>query len=142
MLTCRPTFSRFLAQTGSPFQILRRALGRASGPIQENIMNRHMLLAVLLTLCLGVAEWTAIQAADGDGKKDVPRPAVATDEDLLKTAGLTGDGPALLDFLRKRTVQSLDTEKIKSLIKDLDNDSFQVREQASKELVNYRKFAE
>jgi hypothetical protein len=105
-------------------------------------MKKYVCVAVLLTLGLNVVEWSALQAADGDVKKDEPRPSVATDEDLLKAAGLTSDGPAMLDFFRKRTVQRFDPEKIKSLIKQLDDDSFQVREQASEELVKYRKFAE
>jgi hypothetical protein len=98
-------------------------------------MKKRVLLVMLLTLGLGVAEWPAIQAADGDVKKDEPRPAAAAEEDVLKAAGLRGGGPALLDFLRKRTVHPVDLEKIKSLIKQLDNDSFQLREQASEELV-------
>src|SRR6266576_1234828 len=105
-------------------------------------MKKRVLLALLLTLGLGVAEWPVIQAADGDVKKEEPRPAVAADEDVLKAAGLTGDGPALLDFFRKRTIQCVDLGKIKSLIKQFDNDSFKLREQASEELVKYRKFAE
>jgi len=105
-------------------------------------MKKPVLLAVLLTLGLNVAEWAALQAADADMKKSKPKPAVAADEALLKAAGLTGDGPALLDYFRKRTVQSVDPKKIKSLIKQLDDDSFQMRERASEELVKYRKFAE
>lgn len=103
-------------------------------------MKKPVLLAALLTLGLNVAEGAALQAADGEVKKG--EPAVAADESLLKAAGLTGDGPALLDFFRKRTVQSADPKKIKSLIKQLDDDSFRVREQASEELVKYRRFAE
>src|SRR5713101_8580149 len=98
-------------------------------------MKKPVLLAVLLTLGLNVAAWAALQAADADMKKGEPKPAVAADEALLKAAGLTGDGPALLDYFRKRTVQSVDPKKIKSLIKQLDDDSFQVRERASEELV-------
>ncbi|HMF10688.1 MAG TPA: hypothetical protein VKE94_00230 [Gemmataceae bacterium] len=105
-------------------------------------MKKHVFLAVLLTLYLDVAEWRATQAADGKLRKDQPGPAVAADEALLKAAGLTGDGPALLDFFRKRTVRSVDPEKLESLIRQLDDDSFEVREQASEELVKYRKFAE
>jgi hypothetical protein len=101
-----------------------------------------VLLAVLVMLGLDVAEWATVRAADPKMKKGEPGPAVAADEDLLKAAGLTGDGRALLDFFRKRTVQSVDPEKINALIKQLDDDSFQVREQASEELVNYRKFVE
>jgi hypothetical protein len=104
-------------------------------------MKKLVLLAVFLTLCLGVVEWPGVRGADGDVKKDEPG-TFAADEALLKAAGLTGDGPALLDFLRKRTVQSVDPEKIKSLIHQLDDESFQVRERASAELVKYRKFAE
>ena len=104
-------------------------------------MKKRVLLAVFLTLCLGVVEWPGVRGADGDVKKDEPG-TVATDEALLKAADLTGEGPALLDFLRKRTVQSVDPEKIKSLIHQLDDESFQVRERASAELVKYRRFAE
>jgi hypothetical protein len=105
-------------------------------------MKKPVLLAVLLTLGLNVADGAALQPADGEVKKGEPRPAVAADESLLKAAGLTGDGPALLDYFRKRTVQGVDPKKIKSLIKQLDDDSFQMREQASEELVKYRRFAE
>jgi hypothetical protein len=105
-------------------------------------MKKLVVLAVLLAFGLNVAEWAAIQAADGDMKKSDPRHADAGDEDLLKAAGLTGEAPALLDYFRNRTVQSVDPEKIKSLIKQLNDDSFKVREQASQELVKYRKFAE
>jgi HEAT repeat protein len=98
-------------------------------------------LPVFLTLCLGVVEWPGVRGADGDVKKSEPG-TDAADEALLKTAGLTGDGQALLDFFRQRTVQRVDPAKIKSLINQLDDESFQVREQASAELVKYRKFAE
>jgi hypothetical protein len=104
-------------------------------------MKKHLLLAVFLTLCLGVVERPGVRGADGDVKKDEPG-TVAANGALLKAAGLTGDGPALLDFFRKRTVQSVDLEKIQSLIHQLDDESFQVRERASAELVKYRKFAE
>jgi hypothetical protein len=57
-------------------------------------MKKPVLLSILLILGFDVAEWAAIQAADGDLKKGEP-PAVAADEALLKAAGLTGDGPGL-----------------------------------------------
>ena len=81
-------------------------------------MKKPVLLAVLLTLGLHVPDGAAIQAADGNLKKS--EAAVAADEDLLKAAGLTDDGPALLDYFRKRTVQSVDSEKIKLLIKQVE----------------------
>src|SRR6516165_7799006 len=99
----------------------------------EKIMKKRVLLAVFLTLCLGVVEWPGVRGADGDVKKSEPG-TDAADEALLKTAGLTGDGQALLDFFRQRTVQRVDPAKIKSLINQLDDESFQVREQASAEL--------
>lgn len=58
----------------------------------------------------------------------------AEDEALLKEAKVATDGPALLDFLRKRT-REIDPATVKILIQQLGDDSFQVREQASSKLV-------
>lgn len=58
----------------------------------------------------------------------------AADEELLKTAGINTDGPSLLEFFRKRTVDGTDADQIKQLIKDLGNEDFDVREAASGKL--------
>src|SRR5262249_17689408 len=56
------------------------------------------------------------------------------DEKLLKGAKLAVEGPALLDYFRKRTVAPQDRDKINQLIRKLGDDSFQVREKASDDL--------
>jgi hypothetical protein len=61
--------------------------------------------------------------------------AVAHDEQLLKEAKVASDGPSLLEFFRKRTISNTDLERIKKLIADLGNDSFEVRQNASAQLV-------
>jgi hypothetical protein len=61
--------------------------------------------------------------------------AVAQDEKSLKEAKIASDGPSLLEFFRKRTISSNDLERIKKLITELGDDSFEVRQNASAGLV-------
>jgi hypothetical protein len=56
------------------------------------------------------------------------------DEKLLKGAKLAVEGPALLDYFRKRTVTPQKRAEIDQLIRKLGDDSFQVREKASDDL--------
>jgi hypothetical protein len=105
-------------------------------------MNNRLHLATLLALGLAVALWHELQAADSGATKDKDGTEGPADQDLLKAAGLTGDGATLLDFFRKRTLPSPDPGTIKALIKQLDHDEFSVLEQAAEELVKYRRFAE
>ena len=60
--------------------------------------------------------------------------AVAHDEKTLKDAKLDSDGPTLLEFFRKRTIDSNDLARIKKLIVDLGDESFEVRQNASAQL--------
>ncbi|HXG12588.1 MAG TPA: HEAT repeat domain-containing protein [Gemmataceae bacterium] len=60
---------------------------------------------------------------------------VARDEQTLRDAKLATDGPALLEFFRKRTASDADPAKVKTLIRQLGDDSFEVRERASSQLV-------
>jgi hypothetical protein len=55
----------------------------------------------------------------------------AADEHTLKQAGVATDDAGLLDFFRK---SSPDDEHIRALIQQLGDDSFEVREKATKEL--------
>src|SRR5262245_5936915 len=59
----------------------------------------------------------------------------AEDEQVLKKARVGTDGPALLDFFRKRTVTRAGAERITGLVGKLGDKSFKVRTRASKELV-------
>lgn len=59
---------------------------------------------------------------------------VAADETLLKQAGAGTDGPGLLEFFRKRTVDGNDADRIKKLIVNLGAEEFDTRESASAQL--------
>src|SRR5262249_50294182 len=60
--------------------------------------------------------------------------ALAADETTLKEAHIAADGPSLLDFFRRRTLNTTDLTRIKELIAQLGDDSFDVRQNASAEL--------
>jgi HEAT repeat protein len=60
--------------------------------------------------------------------------SATADEELLKQAGVQTDGPGLLEFFRKRTVDGNDADRIKKLIADLGNEDFDTRERASAQL--------
>jgi hypothetical protein len=62
-------------------------------------------------------------------------PSTQADEKLLRDASLSSEGPALLDFFRKRTLADVQREKILALIKQMGDDSFKVREQAFADLL-------
>ena len=57
------------------------------------------------------------------------------DEDTVKTANLATDAPALMEFFKKHTIGEVDRERIKKLISDMGDDSFEVRQKASEQLV-------
>src|SRR5438105_76587 len=78
-----------------------------------------------LPLCV-----VALALAAGDARPADKDPG-ADDERTLKQAGVATDDAGLLQFLRK---QSPNEDEIRALIKNLDDDSFDVREQASKDL--------
>lgn len=65
----------------------------------------------------------------------VVRDMVAGDEALLKINNVGSDEPALLEFLRRRTLSEEDQQRLKNLIRQLGDSSFQARNQASKELI-------
>lgn len=59
----------------------------------------------------------------------------AADEQTLKNAKLAVEGPALLDYFRKLAKTGTDRDKMLSLIKHLGDESFEVREKASADLI-------
>jgi hypothetical protein len=61
--------------------------------------------------------------------------AAQADEATLQAAKIATDGPALLDFFRRCTLAEADRHKIQALIDKLGDESYDVREQASAELV-------
>jgi HEAT repeat protein len=65
-----------------------------------------------------------------------------SDERTLRDAGVSADGPALLQFFRSRTVGGADRDKIAALIKRLGDDSFDERERAQADLIAIGTLAE
>jgi HEAT repeat protein len=65
----------------------------------------------------------------------VPRVApAANDEEVLKAAKVATDGPALLDYLRRHTLDGGSEARLRALVRQLGDDSFDRRERASREL--------
>jgi HEAT repeat protein len=61
-------------------------------------------------------------------------PASDEDETLLKNANVGTDGPALLEFLRRHTRATAAADKLQALVKQLGDDSFEIREKATANL--------
>jgi hypothetical protein len=61
--------------------------------------------------------------------------SAAAEEQALKAAKVGTDGPALLEFLRGQVRDEIDRTKVKALVKQLGDDSFEAREKATQELV-------
>jgi hypothetical protein len=83
--------------------------------------------SVVPSVALGLLLAGALPAAEPD--------QVARDEQTLREAKVGTDGPALLEFFRKRTAKDVDPTKIKALVRQLGDDSFEKREQASAQLI-------
>jgi hypothetical protein len=64
-----------------------------------------------------------------------PDPEVVAAEGLLKGAGIGTDGPALVEYFRKRTPAPGDQERLARAAQRLGDDAFEVREAASRELI-------
>jgi hypothetical protein len=88
-----------------------------------NAVHRHLLLLALL-LWLGPAAARGQTEAQG-----------AEDEKLLKSAGVTADGPGLLEFFRKHTPTADTAQRVEALLKQLGDKTFKVREKASADLI-------
>ncbi|HZY83573.1 MAG TPA: HEAT repeat domain-containing protein [Gemmataceae bacterium] len=65
----------------------------------------------------------------------LPSAAGAGDEEVLRGAKVGTDGPALLDFLRRHTLGAETEARVRVLVRQLGDDSFDRRERASRELV-------
>ena len=88
------------------------------------ILSR-MSVAALVGCLLGGA------AAGGRADKE----QVKADEEAVRHAGLGTDGPALVEFFRKRTPGEDARQNINALVRKLGHRSFRVRENACQELV-------
>lgn len=61
--------------------------------------------------------------------------SLPSDEETLRAAKVGTDAAALLDYFRKRTVGDVNQAEVDDLIRQLGDDSFEVRERASARLV-------
>src|SRR5437667_6723165 len=61
--------------------------------------------------------------------------SVPADEKILRSAAIATDGPALLEYFRKRILNAQDRERIHRLIQRLGDDEFATREKAADDLV-------
>jgi hypothetical protein len=59
----------------------------------------------------------------------------AADEQILKKAQVAFDGPGLVGFLKKQTLDEATRNKIKALIRKLGDSSFETRERAKEDLI-------
>jgi hypothetical protein len=91
-----------------------------------------MRLAFPQTLAVLLVLWSSALAHG-----EVPEPAVdvTTAQKNLRKAGVGIDPAGLLAFFRKRTVEVGQEERIQQLIQQLGADSFQAREEASRQLM-------
>ncbi len=87
-------------------------------------MRRHLL---------GLSAWMILLGATHSTR--AAERAVLQDVALLKASGIATDGPGLVAFFRQRTRDRADETSIKTLIRRLGDDSFKIREKASKQLV-------
>jgi HEAT repeat protein len=85
-------------------------------------MNR---LTSCFALCLLALSGPSLSAA----------PAVSSDEQTLKTAGLTTDGPALLAFFQARARTEVDRDRLTVLLRQFAADSREQRSLATAELL-------
>ena len=63
--------------------------------------------------------------------------SAAAEEQILKTHKVATDNPALLEFVRKRTLSDAKREQIGSLIRKLGDAEFETREKARTELIKH-----
>src|SRR5262245_36849453 len=66
----------------------------------------------------------------GEPKADEPIDTTADDQKQLKDLGLGIDGPALLDYLKKRTFTEANPKELDKLFVDLGDEEFETREAA------------
>ena len=88
---------------------------------------------------LGLMVIFGLAVSQQPGKQDPPPKqepkekepdTTAEDQKTLRDVGIPQDGPALLDYFRKRTLPKADEKQIEELIRQLGDDDFVTREEA------------
>lgn len=91
-------------------------------------MRRTLVAGVFLLMLWPALTWPAQNAETP--KAEVSPDTTADDQKLLKDVGLSVDGPALLDYFKKRTYPEADPQEMVRLIRALGDEEFPVREKA------------
>lgn len=86
---------------------------------------------VLFFLCV----YPVTSVANLPGCVHAAETATDSDEAILKSAGIATDGSSLIAYIKQRTVNVADEERIKALVRRLGDDAFKTREEASRRLV-------
>jgi hypothetical protein len=94
-------------------------------------------LALLLGLALALASFSpapppgARPESPDAGSAESGASQFEAEEEALRAALQSDDAPAALDFLRKRTPSEAQRTRLRTLVQQLGNDEFEIREQAS-----------
>src|SRR5688572_20647153 len=103
---------------------------RQACPCRENVMARIIRVrnivcwsigAALCQLCWGIA------VAQGPIPGEQPLDTTKDDIKTLQALGLGTDGPALLDYFRKRTFKEANPDEVSAFIKQLGSEDFALR---------------
>jgi HEAT repeat protein len=120
-------------------------------------MHRFLITVLVFSLASGLAGWSAlaqekVPAPPIEKPKDTPKdkekpgkeekpakeePQESPEEQTLKGVKLPTDGPGLLDYFRKRSVDRVDPEEIAKLVKQLCDKKAENRDAAYRDLVSY-----
>src|SRR5256885_14091105 len=92
--------------------------------------RRFAYLVLGLVLAAVLVEFPLGQAARPDDTEE----RLAADVKLLQDAGVKTDGPGLVEFFRKQSLSEEQHRGIADLIEQLGDNTFEVRETASKKL--------
>lgn len=98
--------------------------------------------ALLFGLGLALASFSPGPPGGSAGRPPVPDPdavpadpaRLAAEEQALQAAARADDAAAALDFFRKHTPAEAQRQRLRTLVRDLADDSFEVRQKASAEL--------
>ena len=93
---------------------------------------RHLVFSAVSAFLVGAACTFAQGPIPGEQTGDTS----ADDQKTLKAVGLGVDGPALLDYFRKRTFKEANPKEMETLIKQLGDSDFATREKAFAGLIS------
>jgi HEAT repeat protein len=97
-----------------------------------------VLTAATFTM-VALSSWSGQARQPGEQDHPVVTPvspgAGRSDEELLQSEKIATDGPSLIEFFRKRAQEGANRGRLQTLVAQLGDDDFEVREQASSQLV-------